>query len=344
MSEDVHTLEIDKLTGYLVSQIEGFEGPMTAEKFPDGQSNPTFLLRAKSGSYVLRRQPPGKLLKSAHAVDREYRVLSALADTDVPVPRTCHLCEDRAVIGSMFYVMSFETGRSFWDAALPELAREQRTAYYQEIIRVMAAMHNLDLDAIGLADYGRPGNYFERQIATWTKQYRAAETEVVAAMDTLIEWLPKNLPVDDGQVSLVHGDYRLDNVIFHPEQPEVLAVLDWELSTLGHPFADLAYFCMGLRLPPNDHILGLGGQDREQLGVPSEAEIVKQYCDLRGLAPIDNWDFYLVFSFFRLAAIAQGVVRRALDGNASSKKALKAGPLAALLAKMAVELIEGNEK
>jgi aminoglycoside phosphotransferase (APT) family kinase protein len=340
MTMDVKNLDTVKLADYLERWIDGFQGPLTAEKFAGGQSNPTHLLKARSGDYVLRRQPPGHLLKGAHAVDREYRVLNALRDTEVPVAHAYHLCEDPDVIGSVFYVMSFVQGRIFWDPSLPELPREQRTALYSELIRVLATLHSVDVKAVGLGDYGRSGNYFERQIGMWTKQYRAAETETIEAMETLIAWLPANTPADDGQQSLVHGDYRFDNLIFHPTETRVLALLDWELSTLGHPLADLAYFCMCLRLPSTGHIAGLAGKDREQLGIPTEAAIIAQYCALRGIGAIDNWAFYLAFSFFRLAAILQGVLKRALSGNASSDNAVQVGQMAGHLAQLAVDLIE----
>jgi len=339
MTKDIKSLDTVKLATYLEKQIEGFQGPLTAEKFSGGQSNPTFLLKARSGNYVLRRQPPGHLLKGAHAVDREYRVLAALRDTAVPVARAYQLCEDPEVIGSMFYVMSFVQGEIFWDPALPELAREKRMPLYSEVIRVLAALHDVDVNAVGLSDYGRSGNYFERQVGMWTKQYRAAETEPIEAMEKLIAWLPANTPSDDGQQSLVHGDYRFDNLIFHPTEAKVLAVLDWELSTLGHPFADLAYLCMCLRLPSFGQISGLAGKDREQLGVPTEAQIIAQYCALRGIEAIENWPFYLAFSYFRLAAILQGVLKRALGGNASNDKAIQVGQMAGQLAQMAVALI-----
>ncbi len=340
---NAHTDET-RLAAWLETAIDGFRGPLTLEKFSGGQSNPTFLLRAASGDYVLRRQPPGVLLKGAHAVDREYRVLVALQDSSVPVARAHHLCLDPSVIGSMFYLMSFEQGRIFWDPALPTLPREQRAPLYGELIRVLAALHDVDVDAVGLGDYGRPGNYFERQIGIWTKQYRAAETGSIAAMETLIAWLPAHLPQDDGQRSLVHGDYRLDNLIFDQAEPRVLALLDWELSTLGHPLADLAYFCMCLRLPSNGHISGLAGKDRAALGIPTEFDLMANYCALRGIGAIDDWHFYLAFSFFRLAAILQGVLKRAQDGNASSDQALQVGQMAGQLAQLAVELIEENNK
>jgi len=289
---------------------------------------------------VLRRQPPGELLKSAHAVDREYRVIKALQNTDVPVARVNHLCEDRDIIGSMFYVMSFEEGRIFWNPSLLELNKQQRTDIFDEMNRVLCALHDVDVEVVGLGDYGRPGNYFERQIGRWTKQYKASETGLIAAMDQLIEWLPANIPADDGKISLIHGDYRLDNIIFHPTETGALALLDWELSTLGHPYADLAYQCMQLRLGPDAVIAGLGDIGREALGIPTEADYVAQYCNRRSIDGIPHWDFYLAFSFFRFAAILQGVLKRAIDGNASSQKAFDYGTLAPTLAQMAVDLID----
>lgn len=321
----ITALDERKLAEYLEKHIPGFRGPFAAEKFSGGQSNPTFLLRAQSGNYVLRRKPSGQLLASAHAVDREFRVLSALSDTAVPVAEPLHLCEDDSVLGSMFYVMRHVPGRIFWDPSLPELPPGERAGYYHELVRVLAALHEVDIEAAGLSDYGKPGNYFERQVSRWVKQYRASETETLEDMEKLIQWLPQNIPEEDGQVSLIHGDYRFDNFIFDAPKLRVAAVLDWELSTLGHPFADLAYFCMCLRLPATGFPQGLGGFDREALDVPSEQEIVARYCTLRGIEPPQNWRFYLAFSFFRLAAICQGVMKRALDGNASNDRALETG-------------------
>ncbi|MBL8420108.1 MAG: phosphotransferase [Dechloromonas sp.] len=343
MSNAIHQFDTDKLARYLEDRIPGFKRPLVATKFTGGQSNPTFLLEAQSGHYVLRRQPPGKLLKSAHAVDREFRVLVALADTDVPVPRAYHLCEDRDVIGSMFYVMGFAAGRIFWDPSLPELDRGVRAPIYSAIVEKLAALHNVDVYTVGLADYGRPGNYFERQIRVWTKQYRASETERLEAMEALIEWLPANCPQDEGPPSLVHGDFRIDNLIFDPVDPKIIAILDWELSTLGNPLADLAYFCMCLRLPAVGHIPGLLGKNRAELGVPDEEAIVRRYCELRGIPAISHWNFYLAFSFFRLAAIAQGVRKRALGGNASSTAAGQVGAMAVHLAEAAASLIDTNK-
>ena len=344
MSTDVKKLDAVKLSDYLETHIPGFRGPITFEKFSGGQSNPTFLIHASSGDFVLRRQPPGELLKGAHAVDREFRVLGALRSTPVPVPLVFHLCSDPAVIGSMFYVMSYVQGRILWDPALPDVAQEQRAAHYDELIRIMAALHSVNIETVGLASFGRPTNYFERQVALWTTQYRASETEPLAAMEDLISWLPLHTPPEDRQFSLVHGDFRFDNFIFHPTEPRVLATLDWELSTLGHPLADLAYFCMCLRLPSTQHFFGLAGKDRKELGIPSEEELVGRYCALRGIDRIENWTFYLAFSFFRLAAILQGVKKRAMGGNASSDKAKQVGDMAGSLAQMAMEVVGNKNK
>jgi len=335
----VDALDIGRLQSYLAGQIPGFEAIDECSKFAGGQSNPTFLLRSGGNRYVLRRKPPGQLLKSAHAVDREHRVMQALANTAVPVPKMFALCEDESVIGSMFYVMEFVEGRILWNGALPDCNNSERAAMYEEMVRVLAALHTVDLDKAGLRDFGRPGNYFERQLSRWRDQYRITATEANPAMDRLIDWLEKNMPADDGRVALNHGDYRIDNVIFHPGEARILAVLDWELSTLGHPWADLAYQCMQLRIAPDAAIPGLGGIDRKALGIPSEEEYVARYCELTGIDAIPNWNFYVVFSFFRLAAILQGVLKRALDGNASSKKALGHGALSKPLSEMAVQLI-----
>ena len=338
----IEQLDVDIIGPYLEANITGFKRLNSAEKFSDGQSNPTYLLTADSGQYVLRRQPHGDLLKSAHAVDREFRVIAALASSDVPVARALHLCEDRDVLGSLFYVMSYEQGRIFWNPALPKLDKRERASIFGEMTRVLAALHSIDVEAVGLADYGRPGSYFERQVSRWSQQYRATETENIEAMNQLIAWLPANMPEDDGQVSLIHGDYRLDNIIFYPTSTKALALLDWELSTLGHPYADLAYQCMQLRLDSDAIIPGLGDVDRRRLGIPTEQEYVDQYCSRRGLSGISDWNFYLAFGFFRFAAILQGVLKRAIDGNASSSKAFQYGALAPKLAMMATALIEGN--
>ena len=333
-----------RLLEYLAANLEGFKGPARLQKFPGGQSNPTFKLIAVSGNYVLRRQPPGKLLKSAHAVDREFRVISALSTTRVPVPRVYTVCESADVIGSMFYIMEYCEGRIFWDAALPQLdSNAERTAIFDEMNRVLAELHQVNPEAVGLSDYGKPGNYFERQLGRWTAQYRASETRSIAAMEELIAWLEENQPADDGRVALVHGDYRMDNVVFHPHKPEIVAVLDWELSTLGHPFADLAYQCMQLRMPSKGgQIPGLASIDRRSLGIPQEEEYVAAYCRRMNIDAIGNWPFCLAFSFFRLAAIVQGVAKRAVDGNASNEKAAALGQWVEPLARQALAVI-GDE-
>jgi len=337
----VASLDSGVLGPYLEANVAGFSGLINVEKFANGQSNPTFRVKARSGEYVLRRQPPGDLLKSAHAVDREYRVLAALANTDVPVAEVYHLCEDRDVIGSMFYVMEFCDGRILWDSAIPEVDKAERTAMYDEMNRVLATLHQIDIEAVGLSDFGKPGNYFERQYDRWSGQYRASELHRIEAMETLIGWLGDNLPDDDGRVSLVHGDYRLDNMIFDATEPKVVALLDWELSTLGHPFADVAYQCMQLRMPAGvGSISGLRGKDLGALGIPTEDDYVASYCERMGIDGIDNFAFYVAFSFFRLAAIVQGVAKRAADGNASNRKAAEMGKFVEPMAEMALEAIE----
>jgi aminoglycoside phosphotransferase (APT) family kinase protein len=339
---DPNVLDQAALAPYLKANIPGFSRLAAVEKFKSGQSNPTYLLTAASGRYVLRAKPPGQLLKSAHQVDREFRVMSGLADTAVPVPRMLHLSAEDSPIGRMFYVMDFLDGRIFWDPALPEASgNEERAAIYDAMNDTLAALHDVEVETVGLGDFGRPGNYFERQLARWTSQYRASETGTVADMDRLIAWLETHMPEDDGRVSLVHGDYRLDNLIFASDQPKVVAVLDWELSTLGHPFADIAYQCMQWRLPHASGFRGLGGVDRPTLGLPSEEDYLAAYCRRRGLTGIGNWTFFLAFSFFRLAAICQGVFKRALDGNASNpEKARTYGEAVKLLSHLAAKLIE----
>jgi aminoglycoside phosphotransferase (APT) family kinase protein len=331
----------EQLTAYLEAHVDGFRGPITLEKFAGGQSNPTFKVTSASGVYVLRRQPSGKLLKSAHAVDREYRVLNALKDSDVPVAKVFHLCEDSSIIGSMFYLMQFCDGTVYWSASLAEIdTNEQRSAMYDAMNKVLVALHSVDVDAVGLSDYGKAGNYFERQLTRWTSQYRVTELKKIAAMDELSQWLEQHVPEDDGRVCLVHGDFRLDNMMFAKDSPDIIALLDWELSTLGHPFADLAYQCMQLRMPAGmGSIDGLQDIDRASLGIPTEAEYVALYCQRMGIGHIENWVFYLAFSFFRLAAIAQGVAKRATEGNASNEHANKVGSFVEPLAKMALEVI-----
>ena len=340
MRPAVDTLDENVLGPYLEANVAGFSNLKSIRKFSDGQSNPTFKISAESGDYVLRRQPPGKLLKSAHAVDREYRVIAALAGTDVPVPKVFHLCEDRGVIGSLFYVMEFCDGRIFWEAPLPEVGKAERSAIYDEMNRVMAELHQVNVDEIGLGDFGKPGNYFERQFERWSGQYRASEMQRIDAMEKLMHWLSENLPAEDGRVSLVHGDYRLDNMIFDSTEPKIIALLDWELSTLGHPFADVGYQCMQLRMPGrSEGMSGLRGIDLKALGIPSEQEYVARYCERTGIEGTDNFGFYVAFSFFRLAAIVQGVAKRAQDGNASNKNAAAMGALVQPMAELALDAV-----
>lgn len=329
-----------KLADYLAAHVDGFKGPLTASKFDGGQSNPTFKIEAANGLYVLRRKPPGELLQSAHAVDREFRVIKALQGTDVPVAKVYHLCEDDEVIGSMFYLMEYIEGRVYWDAALPDHDNKNRSEIYDEMNRVLASLHSVNVSEVGLDDFGRAGNYYERQINRWIKQYRASEIDTIAEMDALIDWLPSNTPEDDGKVCLVHGDYRLDNMMFDKASNRVLALVDWELSTLGHPLADLAYQCMQWRMPNDAPIAGLAGFDLGEIGIPTEEQYVARYCERLGLSGIKHWEFYLVFCMFRLAAIVQGVKKRAVDGNASSDRAHQMGGLVLPLAKLAIDLID----
>ncbi|MDE2252951.1 MAG: phosphotransferase [Betaproteobacteria bacterium] len=324
------------LSDYLRAYLPDAQGPLHVEQFKGGQSNPTYMLTAANGRrYVLRRKPPGKLLPSAHAVDREYRIMRALAGSGVPVPGMHVLCLDESVIGTAFYVMDFVDGRIFWDPLLPGMQPAERAAIFDEMNRVIAALHSVDYAALGLADYGKPGQYIARQVARWSQQYRASETEPIDAMDRLIAWLPAHIPPGE-ETAIVHGDYRLDNVIFHPTEPRILAVLDWELSTLGHPLADFAYHCMAWRLSPGQ-FRGLIGGDLAALGIPSEGEYVARYCARTQRPPVSqaDWEFYAAFNMFRLAAILQGVLARALQGNASSSQALEAGRRARPLAEAA---------
>lgn len=335
-------LDLAAVERYLAAHLPAFRGPLTAEKFGFGQSNPTFRLDAPSGPLVLRRKPPGQLLKSAHAVDREFRVQKALAGTDVPVAKMHVLCEDESVIGSMFYVMEFKQGRHFMQPTLADLSADERGAVFDDLSRVLAALHRVDYEAVGLGDFGKPGSYFARQISRWSQQYRASETETLTDMDALIGWLEQNQPADDGRVSLVHGDYRIDNLIFEAGRPRIAAVLDWELSTLGHPFSDLAYQCMQWRMPPGEEGRGLAGLDRKSQGIPTEAEYVAAYCRRMGLPGIPDFGFCLAFSFFRMAAIVQGVKKRGLDGNASNpERAARMGRFVPTYARMGLEAAAG---
>ncbi len=341
---DANALDAAALGPYLAGTIDGFGTLTGIVKFNAGQSNPTYMLETTGARYVLRAKPPGELLKSAHQVDREYRVMKALADTGVPVPRMLHLSGEDSPIGRQFFVMEYLDGRILWDPALGDLAtKEERAAIYDSMNATLASLHSVDIDAVGLTDYGKPGNYFARQLARWAGQYRASETETVAAMNRLMDWLETRIPPDDGLVSLVHGDYRLDNMMFAHDRPVVIAVLDWELSTLGHPYSDIAYQCMQWRLPHTSGFRGLGGIDRTAAGLPTEEDYVASYCRRRGIAGIDNWTFYLAFSFFRLAAICQGVYKRSLDGNASNpEKARTYGEAVHLLSGLAVQLFDGE--
>jgi aminoglycoside phosphotransferase (APT) family kinase protein len=306
--------------------VGGFCGPLAAEQFEGGQSNPTYKLAAGSGTYVLRRKPLGHLLPSVHAVDREYRVMRALADTQVPVPHVHALCQDDAIIGSTFYVMEFLEGRIFWDPRLPGLAAAERRAMFVSMNAVIAALHSVDQTPVGLTDLGRPGNYMARQIGRWSKQYQASETQPQPAMDALIEWLPRRVPPEEGS-RIVHGDYRMDNLVFHKTEPRVVGVLDWELSTIGNPLADFAYHVMTWRVTP-ELFRGLAGVDFGNLGIPTEDEYVAAYCQYTGRSSIPDWDFYMVYSLFRLAAIIQGIAKRAIEGTAASDEAAELGRLA----------------
>ena len=332
--------DVDRLQQYLKQHIEDFHGPITVRQFDGGQSNPTFLLTTSDRRYVLRKKPAGVLLKSAHAVDREYRVISALHGTTVPVAKPHCLCEDEAVIGTPFYVMAFVEGRVLWDPALPGMTPDQRGAVYDEMNRVASALHCVDYTAAGLADYGRPDRYVERQIARWTQQYRASETGRMDAMERLIEWLPRNIPVSE-ESAIAHGDLRLDNLIFHPTEARILAVLDWELSTIGHPLADFSYHMMTWRLAPEE-FRGLVGHDLFALGIPDEQTYLRLYCQRTGRNGIDpqEWNFYMAFNLFRLAAILQGIMKRALDGTASSPKALESGRRALAIAERGWRQVE----
>ncbi len=326
---------------WAAAHVEGFRGPSRATKFATGQSNPTYLIEADSGRYVLRRKPPGKLLKSAHMIEREFRVLKALEGTGFPAPRALALCEDEGVAGTPFYLMAHIEGRIFWDPALPDLPREERGKIFDAMNEGLARLHAVDVAATGLSDFGKPGSYFSRQLQRWTEQYRASETDRIEDMERLIAWLGPHVPPDDGRVALVHGDWRIDNMIFDARSPRLLAVLDWELSTLGHPFSDLAYQCMFWRMPKTSG--GLGLIDRTAAGLPTEAEYVEAYRRRAGLDRIPDWTFLIAFSFFRIIAIAQGVYKRALDGNASNpERGRQYGKAVPMMAGLAMEAIEAG--
>jgi aminoglycoside phosphotransferase (APT) family kinase protein len=340
---DQHAIDVPALSRWLALHMAGFEGPLSVEMFKGGQSNPTYKLITPQRAYVMRAKPGpvSKLLPSAHAIEREFRVMGALRNTGVPVAHMHVLCEDETVIGRAFYVMDCVDGRVIWDQALPGMGTDQRGAIYDEMNRVLSDLHRVRPADIGLSDYGKPGNYFERQIGRWSKQYAASITRPIAEMDHLMQWLPHNIPVmakDESLVSIVHGDYRLDNLMFHPSEPRVLAILDWELSTLGHPLADFSYHCMAWHIPPGA-FRGIGGLDLQALGIPTEAQYIARYCERTGFATPEqlqaDWNFYLAYNLFRLAAILQGIAKRVEAGTASSAQAVSSAAGARPLAEMA---------
>jgi aminoglycoside phosphotransferase (APT) family kinase protein len=341
---DSHAFDVGALEAYLRERLPGFAGPLTVEQFKGGQSNPTYLLATPSGRWVMRSKPGpvSKLLPSAHAIEREFRVMGALKSQGVPVATMHLLCDDESVIGRAFYVMEFVDGRVLWDQSLPGLGTAERGAIYDEMNRVISALHSVDVQAAGLGDFGRPGNYFERQIGRWTKQYLASVTGPNPAMDKLIAWLPAHMPAsarDESRVSVVHGDYRLDNLIFHASEPRVLAVLDWELSTVGHPLADFSYHCMAWHIPPGV-FRGIGGLDHAALGIPLEDDYIGRYAERTGRSAAEvaalhaDWNFYLAYNLFRIAAILQGIAKRVEDGTASSTHARQSGAGAKPLAEL----------
>lgn len=327
--------DLDALQQYMQAKVPGFEGELYVEQFKGGQSNPTFKLGAGGKHYVMRTKPGpvAKLLPSAHAIEREFRVMDALQRCGFPAPRQLSLCTDESVIGRAFYLMEFVDGRVLWDQSLPGMSPEDRARHYDEMNRVIAQLHSIDYAALGLADFGKSGNFFARQIDRWTKQYKASETETITAMDALIEWLPQHIPADDTS-SIVHGDFRMDNLIFHPTEARVVAVLDWELSTLGHPLADFAYHCMSWHVAPGQ-FRGIAGLDLTSLGIPSEQAYIDRYCERTGRS-IDarQHRFYLAYNLFRMAGILQGIMKRHADGIASSDQALQAGRAARPMAEM----------
>ena len=338
-----HAFDVQALQTWLAQNLDGFQGPLSVEMFKGGQSNPTYKLITPTRRYVMRAKPGpvAKLLPSAHAIEREFRVMSALRQTTVPVAQMHVLCEDESVIGRAFYIMECVEGRVMWEQSLPGLSREERGAIYDEMNRVMAALHSVRPADIGLGDYGKPGNYFERQIGRWSKQYTASITQPIPAMDELMAWLPTHIPAmaqDESMVSIVHGDYRLDNLMFHPTEPRVLAILDWELSTLGHPLADFSYHCMAWHIPPGA-FRGIGGLDVASLGIPQEDDYIARYCERTGFATPEqlksDWNFYLAYNLFRLAAILQGIAKRVEMGTASSAQAVSSAAGARPLAELA---------
>lgn len=340
---DQHAFDIEVMTAWLRQHVQGFEGPLQVEMFKGGQSNPTYKLVTPGKSYVMRTKPGpvAKLLPSAHAIEREYRVMKGLAGTDVPVPHMYALCEDESVMGRAFYIMEFMEGRVLWDQSLPGMTPAQRAEIYDEMNRVIAALHSVKFAERGLADYGKSGNYFERQIGRWSKQYAASVTQPIPEMDQLMAWLPANMPAsakDESRVSIVHGDYRLDNLMFHPTEPRVIAVLDWELSTLGHPLADFSYHCMSWHIPA-ELGRGIAGLDIAALGIPSEQDYIQRYCQRTGTQDVAalqrDWNFYLAYNMFRIAAILQGIAKRVEAGTASSAQAKASGDTARPMAELA---------
>ena len=338
-----HAFDVDALTAWLTTHMQGFEGPMTVEMFKGGQSNPTYKLVTPKASYVMRAKPGpvAKLLPSAHAVEREFAVMSGLAGTDVPVPQMHVLCEDESVIGRAFYIMECMQGRVLWDQSLPGMTPSERGDIYNEMNRVIAALHTVKFAERGLASYGKPGNYFDRQIGRWSKQYVASFTQPIEEMDRLMEWLPAHMPAsarDEGHVSIVHGDYRLDNLMFHPTEPRVIAVLDWELSTLGHPLADFSYHCMSWHIPAGMG-RGIAGMDIAALGIPDEDSYIRLYCERTGITTPEalraDWNFYMAYNMFRIAAILQGIAKRVEAGTASSAQAKASGDTARPMAELA---------
>lgn len=338
-----HVLDEKALHQWLLVHIPGYAGPLSVEMFKGGQSNPTYKISTPARIYVMRAKPgpAAKLLPSAHAIDREYTIMRGLKNSGVPVPDMLCLCEDESIIGRAFYIMEYMEGRVLWDQALPGMTREQRADIYDEMNRVIATLHTVPFASRGLADYGKPGNYFERQIGRWSKQYVASITQPIPEMNKLMDWLPTHIPAmakDDSMIGIVHGDYRLDNLMFSPTEPRVLAVLDWELSTLGHPLADFSYHCMTWHIPPGA-FRGIGGLDHAQLGIPSEADYIAKYCERTGLATPDqlsaDWNFYMAYNMFRIAAILQGIAKRVEAGTASSAQAVSSAAGARPLAQLA---------
>ena len=340
-----HQFDVAALDAYLRQHVAGYPaGTLTVEQFKGGQSNPTFKLSIAGQHYVLRTKPAptAKLLPSAHALEREYRVMDALQRAGFPAARQYVLCTDESVIGRAFYLMEFVAGRVLWDQALPGMTPAERAAIYDEMNRVMAQLHTIDYAAIGLADYGKPGNYFARQIERWSKQYVASQTETIDAMDQLIAWLPHHIPPGE-DTAIVHGDFRLDNLLFHPTEPRILAVLDWELSTLGHPFADFSYHCMSWHIEPGQ-FRGIAGLDLVALGIPSQQEYIARYAERTGKTiRLEDFNFYLAFNMFRLASIMQGIMKRYVDGTAASAQALESGKMARPMAELAWEYACGRK-